>query len=51
VPGVPVGTLMSRIVRARDALRAIEDDDSMASTATARRRQMQVVGGADGRSH
>jgi len=34
--GILVDTLTSRIARARDALRAIEANDSMASTATAR---------------
>ena len=48
--GVPVGTLMSRIVRARDGLRAIEDNDSGAFTTAARRRHVKVVGGADGQS-
>jgi RNA polymerase sigma factor (sigma-70 family) len=46
--GVPVGTLMSRIARAGDGLRAIEDKDSMAPTTAARRRHVKVVGGADG---
>jgi RNA polymerase sigma factor (sigma-70 family) len=49
--GAPVGTLMSRIVRARDGLRVIEDNDSIASTIVARRCHVKVVGGADGRSH
>jgi RNA polymerase sigma-70 factor, ECF subfamily len=48
--GIPVGTLMARIARARDALRVIEDNDSMASAATTGRRHMRLVGGADGRS-
>lgn len=49
--GAQVGTLMSRIVRAPDGLRAIEDNDSIASTIVARRSHVKVVGGADGRSH
>jgi len=47
--GIPVGTLMSRIARARERLRAIEDSDSAASP-DARGRHLRVVGGADGRS-
>jgi RNA polymerase sigma-70 factor, ECF subfamily len=48
--GVPVGTLMSCIARAGDGLRAIEDNDSMASATAAKRCHVKVVGGADGQS-
>jgi len=47
--GVPVDPLRSRIAAARQAPRAIEDSDAMASTAADRRRHVKVVGGADGR--
>jgi RNA polymerase sigma factor (sigma-70 family) len=45
---IPVGTLTSRIARARETLRAIEDSDSAASP-DARGRHLRVVGGANGR--
>ena len=45
--GIPVGTLMSRIARARNALRAVEDPDIAAS---AKQRHLRVVGGWDGPS-
>jgi RNA polymerase sigma-70 factor, ECF subfamily len=45
--GTPVGTLMSRIARARNALRAVEDPDIAAS---AKQRHLRVVGGWDGPS-
>jgi RNA polymerase sigma factor (sigma-70 family) len=48
--GIPVGTLMSRIARARTALRAIEDGDLETSTHTVKTRHLRVVGGWDERS-
>ena len=43
--GIPVGTLMSRIARARAALRIIEDNDFESSTSTTKGRYLRVVGG------
>jgi RNA polymerase sigma-70 factor (ECF subfamily) len=45
--GIPVGTLMSRIARARAALRAIDDSDLETSIATRKGRYLRVVGGSD----
>ena len=45
--GIPVGTLMSRIARARAALRAVEDGSVDASTGTTKRPRLRVVGGWD----
>jgi RNA polymerase sigma factor (sigma-70 family) len=49
--GIPVGTLMSRIARARAALRAIEDSDRRAVTRASNRHYLRAVGGADERPH
>jgi RNA polymerase sigma-70 factor (ECF subfamily) len=46
--GIPIGTLMSRVARARAALRAVEDADLEA--AESRGRHLRVVGGRDGSS-
>ena len=43
--GIPVGTLMSRIARARNALRAVDDPDPSASAGAAKHRHLRVVGG------
>jgi RNA polymerase sigma factor (sigma-70 family) len=45
--GIPVGTLMSRIARARAALRTIEDNDFESSTSTTKGRYLRIVGGWD----
>ena len=45
--GIPVGTLMSRIARARAALRAIDDSNLEASTGTRKGHHLRVVGGWD----
>jgi DNA-directed RNA polymerase specialized sigma24 family protein len=45
--GIPVGTLMSRIARARAALRAIDDSNLEASTRTRNGHYLRVVGGWD----
>jgi len=47
--GIPVGTLMSRLGRARTALRAREDADGTtpAGTAETRTPQLRIVGGTD----
>jgi RNA polymerase sigma-70 factor (ECF subfamily) len=45
--GIPVGTLMSRIARARRALRAVDDPDAAASAGAAKQRHLRVVGGWD----
>jgi RNA polymerase sigma factor (sigma-70 family) len=47
--GIPVGTLMSRIARARAALRAIEDSDLGAMTLAPKRHYLRAVGGGDER--
>ena len=49
---IPVGTLMSRLARARATLRAIEDDpaastDGASAAAPPRGRHLRVVGGSD----
>jgi RNA polymerase sigma factor (sigma-70 family) len=49
--GIPVGTLMSRIARARATLRAVEDSDSAASMSFTQRHHLRVVGGWDDQSH
>ena len=43
--GIPVGTLMSRMARARNALRAVDDPDPSASAGAAKSRHLRVVGG------
>jgi RNA polymerase sigma factor (sigma-70 family) len=45
--GIPVGTLMSRIARARNALRAVDDPDPSASAGAAKHRHLRLVGGWD----
>jgi RNA polymerase sigma-70 factor (ECF subfamily) len=45
--GIPVGTLTSRMARARSALRAVDDPDAAASVGAARQRHLRVVGGWD----
>jgi RNA polymerase sigma factor (sigma-70 family) len=45
--GIPVGTLMSRIARARAALRAIDDSNLEESTRTRNGHYLRVVGGWD----
>jgi predicted RNA polymerase sigma factor len=40
--GIPVGTLMSRIARARAALRTIEDNDFESSTSTTEGRSVEA---------
>lgn len=42
---VPVGTLMSRVARARVALRAIEESDPATSADTTKKPSLRVVGG------
>ena len=48
---IPVGTLMSRIARARATLRAIEDSDLGALTLAPKRHYLRAVGGGDERPH
>ena len=43
--GIPVGTLMSRMARARNALRGVDDPDPSASAGAAKHRHLRVVGG------
>jgi RNA polymerase sigma-70 factor (ECF subfamily) len=43
--GIPLGTLMSRLARARAALRALEDDRGEGGG----KRPLRIVGGSDGR--
>jgi RNA polymerase sigma factor (sigma-70 family) len=43
--GILVGTLMSRMARARNALRAVDDPDPSASAGAAKSRHLRVVGG------
>ena len=45
--GIPVGTLMSRMARARNALRAVDDPDAAASAGATKQRHLRVVGGWD----
>jgi RNA polymerase sigma-70 factor (ECF subfamily) len=47
--GIPVGTLMSRLGRARAALRALEDADGTRPTGSAdpRKPQLRIVGGTN----
>jgi RNA polymerase sigma factor (sigma-70 family) len=45
--GIPVGTLMSRLARARNALRAVEEADPAESADPAKRRHLRLVGGWD----
>lgn len=49
--GIPVGTLMSRIARARTTLRAMEDSDFGAMTLAPKRHYLRAVGGGDERPH
>lgn len=46
--GIPVGTLMSRLARARTALRAIEDGPAAAAEESVQRRHLKIVGGGNG---
>ena len=48
--GIPIGTLMSRLGRARSALREFEDASSQSgrSSKLAQRSHLKVVGGSDG---
>jgi RNA polymerase sigma factor (sigma-70 family) len=45
--GIPVGTLMSRIARARNALRAVDDSDPSALASVPKHRHLRLVGGWD----
>lgn len=46
--GVPIGTLMSRLGRARAALRALEDGSAPSEVAEEERPRLRVVGGNEG---
>jgi RNA polymerase sigma-70 factor (ECF subfamily) len=48
--GIPPGTLMSRLARARAALRAIEDETPAARVDAGRGHHLRIVGGANDRS-
>jgi len=50
VLGVPLGTLMSRMARARAALRELEDGRAGSSAAGGTRPNLKIVGGSDGTS-
>jgi RNA polymerase sigma-70 factor (ECF subfamily) len=47
---IPIGTLMSRLARARAALRAIEDNATGGATNDRKRQRFKIVGGSDGSS-
>ncbi|MGZ8360865.1 MAG: sigma factor-like helix-turn-helix DNA-binding protein [Allosphingosinicella sp.] len=47
---VPVGTLMSRLARARATLRAIEDKTMELPLKPDKRQHLKIVGGSDGPS-
>jgi RNA polymerase sigma-70 factor, ECF subfamily len=51
--GIPLGTLMSRLGRARAALRAIEDGEAGGTrqSETARNSHLRIVGGSDDNAH
>jgi RNA polymerase sigma-70 factor (ECF subfamily) len=46
--GIPTGTLMSRLARARATLRAIEDGPAPAAVAPGLKRHLKIVGGGNG---
>nr|WP_298726848.1 sigma-70 family RNA polymerase sigma factor [uncultured Steroidobacter sp.] len=48
---IPQGTLMSRLARARAALRALDSTTAQRSAPAATRPHLKIVGGADDQSH
>ncbi|MBL8271133.1 sigma-70 family RNA polymerase sigma factor [Steroidobacter sp.] len=51
VLGIPLGTLMSRLARARAALRDLESPANGSSAGSNKRAHLKIVGGSDGTSH